>query len=304
MVHDHSRGATGAANRGRLRAALAITLTVLVAEVVGAVVTGSLALLSDAGHMLTDAAGLAIALVAIGLAARPTSHRWTFGWQRAEVLAALVNGVVLVAVSVLVLVEAVRRWQDPGEVEGTGMLVFGAVGLVANLVAMRLLRDGQKENLNLRGAYLEVLGDLVGSVAVIVAAVVIAVTGWVRADAVASVAIAVLILPRAASLLREVAKVLLEGTPEHLELVRVREHLEATDGVVAVHDLHAWTITSGMPVLTAHVVVEDRVLAPDRFCEVLDGLQSCLRGHFDVEHSTFQLEPVSHDRHDELAAHG
>lgn len=304
MGHDHSHTTAGQRHRGRLVAALALTLSVLVIEVIGAAVTGSLALLSDAGHMLTDAAGLTIALTATWLAARPADHRWTFGWQRAEVLAALVNGVVLAVVAVLVLVEGVRRWSEPGEVAGGGMLAIGALGLVANLVALMLLRAGQRESLNVRGAYLEVLGDLVGSLAVIVAAVVIVTTGWVRADAVASIAIALLILPRAVALLRDVAKVLLEGTPEDVQLTEVRTHLSEVDGVVAVHDLHAWTITSGVPVLSAHVVVDDAVLAPEQFCRVLDAMQDCVRGHFDVEHSTFQIEPSSHDAHDEPAAHG
>lgn len=303
MGHNHSHATPGQRHRGRLAAALAITCTVMIVEVIGAAITGSLALLSDAGHMLTDAAGLAIALAATWIAARPADQRWTFGWLRAEVLAALVNGVVLSVVAVLVLVEGVRRWQDPPEVQAPGMLAIGAIGLVANVVALMLLRGGQKESINVRGAYLEVLGDLIGSVAVIVAAVVIATTGWQRADAAASIAIAVLIAPRALSLLRSVAKVLLEGTPDDLRLAEVRTHLEGVDGVVAVHDLHAWTITSGVPVLTAHVVVDDRVLAPAEFCTVLDSLQGCLRGHFDVDHSTFQIEPVSHDDHDEVAAH-
>lgn len=303
MSHHHDHGTSGQRHRGRLVAALTITVAVLVVELIGGVVTGSLALLSDAGHMLTDAAALAIALTATWLAGRPADHRWTFGWQRAEVLAALVNGVLLAVVAVLVLVEGVQRWQQPPEVTAPLMLAIGAVGLAANVAALLLLRGGQRESLNVRGAYLEVLGDLIGSVTVIAAAVVIVLTGWQRADAVASIAIAVLILPRAIALLRSVAKVLLEGTPEDLELADVRTHLENVDGVVAVHDLHAWTITSGVPVLTAHVVVDDRVLTPQQFCRALDEMQACLRGHFDVAHSTFQLEPSSHDDHDEVAAH-
>ncbi|ACQ81738.1 cation diffusion facilitator family transporter [Beutenbergia cavernae DSM 12333] len=293
MGHSHAPTASGR-HRGRLAAALAITVTVMVVEVIGAWLTGSLALLADAGHMLSDATGLTLALIATWLAARPTSHRWTFGWQRAEVLAALANGVILAVVAVTVLIEGLRRFSTPGEVEAPVMLAVGALGLVANLVALRLLAAGQKESLNVRGAYLEVLGDLLGSVAVIAAALVIATTGWVQADAVASIAIAVLIAPRAFSLLRDVARVLLEGTPKEMELDTVRRHLAGVPGVVAVHDLHAWTITSGVPVLSAHVVVDDDVLDPARFCGVLDELQHCLRGHFDVEHSTLQLEPATH----------
>ncbi|PWD51770.1 cation transporter [Serinibacter arcticus] len=304
MGHQHGHVTAGQRHRGRLVAALAITVTVLVVEAVAAVLTGSLALLADAGHMLSDAAGLSIALVATWLAARPATDRWTFGWQRAEVLAALVNGVVLSVVGTLVIVEGVRRLGESAEVEAPLMLVVGVVGLLANLVALRLLSGGKDESLNIRGAYLEVLGDLLGSAAVIVAALVIALTGWQRADAVASLAIGVLILPRAFSLLRDVGRVLLEGAPPEVSVEQVRAHLAEVPGVVAVHDLHAWTITSGVPVLTAHVVVADDVATSQGYCAVLDRVQECLHGHFDVEHSTLQIEPVSHSReHPEPAAH-
>lgn len=284
----------GQRHRHRIALALVITLTVMVAEVIGAVLTGSLALLADAGHMLVDSAGLTIALVATWLAARPASGRWTFGLQRAEVLAALVNGVLLSVIAVVVVVEGIRRLLEPPDVAGPLMLAFGVVGLVANLIALRLLSAGKGESLNVRGAYLEVFGDLLGSVAVIAAAVVIALTGWHAADAVASLLIGLMIAPRAAVLLREVGRVLLEGTPEDLELEEVREHIAGVEGVVGVHDLHAWTITSGVPVLSVHVVVADEVLDPQDFCRVLDAVQDCMRGHFDVEHSTVQIEPVSH----------
>jgi len=302
--HDHAHGTAGQRHRGRLVAALAITTTVMVVQIVAAAVTGSLALLADAGHMLSDAAGLTIALIATWLAARPATDRWTFGWQRAEVLAALVNGVVLSVVGTVVIVEGVRRLGEPAEVGGPLMLGVGVVGLVANLVALRLLSAGKDESLNVRGAYLEVLGDLFGSVAVIVAAVVITTTGWQRADAVASIVIGVLIIPRALSLLRDVARVLLEGAPAELAVDQVRAHLAGVPGVVAIHDLHAWTITSGVPVLTAHVVVSDDVATSQGYCAVLDRVQECLSGHFDVEHSTLQIEPASHSRqHPEVATH-
>lgn len=308
--HSHgpaacSGGATASfKHRSRLALALAITLTVMIAEVIGAVLTGSLALLADAGHMLSDAAGLSLALGATWLATRPATQRLTFGWQRAEVLAALVNGVILSVVAVVVVIEGVRRLGEPSEVEAPLMIAVAVVGLVANVIALRLLSAGQGESLNVRGAYLEVLGDTLGSVAVIASGIVIATTGWHQADAVASLAIGAMIAPRAYSLLRDVAKVLLEGTPEHIELAVVRKHLAGVPGVLAVHDLHAWTITSGVPVLSAHVVVDDDVLAPGRFCHVLDALQDCLRGHFDVEHSTLQIEPSSHfEVHPEPLAH-
>jgi cobalt-zinc-cadmium efflux system protein len=282
---------------------LSITLGVMVVEVVGAIVSGSLALLADAGHMLTDAAGVAVALWAAWLATRPTTARRTFGWQRAEILAALANGLLLALVAVTVVVEGVRRIAHPAGGIAAGLMIgVAALGLVANLVSMRVLTAGKDESLNVRGAYLEVLGDLVGSVAVIAAGVVIAATGFEEADGIASVLIGVLIAPRAWSLLRDVVAVLLEQTPPGVDLDRVREHMSGVAGVVGVHDLHAWTITSGVPVLSAHVEVEPACLARGEGTDVLRQLRTCLAGHFDVEHSTFQLEPAGHSEH-EVAAH-
>lgn len=288
--HDH--GLTAAqAHRGRLTAVLAITLTVMVAEVVGGVLSGSVALVADAGHMLTDAAGVTLALVATSLARRPATARRTFGWQRAEILAALANALILVVVAVAAVVGGVRRVADPGEVEAGLMLGVALVGLAANAVGLALLRPGQQESLNVRGAYLEVLGDLLGSVAVIAAAVVVLTTGFVAADGLASVVIGLLIAPRAWSLLRDVGIVLLEATPSGVDLDAVRSHICGVPGVLGVHDLHAWTITSGVPVLSAHIEVPADVLARGESGRVLDDLRRCLSGHFDVEHCTFQLEP-------------
>lgn len=298
MVHGHGHGTAAAAHRGRLVAVLAITLTVLVAEVVGSILTGSLALLADAGHMLTDAVGISAALVAVALASRPPTDLRTFGLQRAEILAALGNALLLVVVSAVVTVEALRRWSDPPVVQAGLMLAVALAGTAANAVSLLLLRRGQAESLNLRGAYLEVLGDLLGSLAVVAAAVVIALTGYRRADPAASLLIAALILPRAWSLLRDVVHVLLEATPRDVDLDRVREHMLGVAGVVDVHDLHVWTITSGVPVLSAHVVVDEACLQQGRQGEVLDRLGECLGGHFDVEHCTFQLEPVGHADHE------
>ncbi len=278
--------------------ALTITLVVLVVELVGAALSGSLALLADAGHMLTDAAAIGLALLAATLAARPATPQRTFGYERAEILAATLNAVLLLGVAGFVLVEAVRRWVDPAEVEAGPMLVFALVGLVANAASLAVLRGGQAESLNMRGAYLEVLGDLLGSVAVIVAAGVILASGYTRADAIASVVIALLILPRTWLLLRDAVDVLLEATPRNVDLRDVREHIRRVDGVFDVHDLHAWTITSGMPVLSAHVVVSDEALAERGGGRILDELCACLGDHFDVAHCTFQLEPVTHRDHE------
>jgi cobalt-zinc-cadmium efflux system protein len=270
----------------------------MVAEVVGAVVSGSLALLADAGHMATDALGIGLALGAVTLAQRPPRGRRTFGWQRLEILAAVANGLLLLAMAGYVLVEAVRRLGDPPEIGSGLMLVIAAAGLLVNLAGLALLHRGRGDSLNVRGAYLEVLADALGSVAVIAAAVVIATTGWTAADTVASLAISVLVLPRAWSLLREAVDVLLEAAPRGVDLDDVRAHILAVDGVLGVHDLHAWTITSGSPVLSAHVVVSDEALEAGHGGRVLDALCTCLGGHFDVAHCTFQLEGQAHAGHE------
>jgi cobalt-zinc-cadmium efflux system protein len=289
------------AHRKRLIIVLAITFAVLITEVIGSLISGSLALLADAGHVLTDSTGLIMALIAASLATRAATVKRTFGLQRAEVLAALANALLLVGVAVWVLIMAVDRLSSPAEINSRLMLVVAVVGLLANLVGLVVLRPAQSKSLNMRGAYLEVLGDFVGSLAVIIAAVLILITGWTPFDAIASLAIVVLIIPRAWSLLREVVDVLLEATPRGVDLDQVREHILRVRGVVDVHDLHAWTITSGVPVLSAHVIVDQVCIGEGRSGEVLDRLGECLGGHFDVAHCTFQLEPVGHQEHE--AAH-
>jgi cobalt-zinc-cadmium efflux system protein len=301
--HGHTQSTAAAAHRGRLVIVLLLTTGVLVIEVIGAAMSGSLALLADAGHMATDAAGIALALFAVWMAGKPASAQRTFGYQRAEILAAALNAVALLALSAYILYEAVRRFTDPEPVGGTVMLVAALAGLVANAIGLWLLRRGQAESLNLRGAYLEVLGDLLGSVAVIVAAIVIALTGWTTVDPIVSVVIALLIVPRTWSLLREAVNILLEAVPKGVDLQEVRRHLLEAPGVIDVHDLHAWTITSGVPVMSAHVVMEDQALASGAFGQVLDRLHECLTGHFDVEHSTLQLEPAGHADHEGARHH-
>ncbi len=299
--HDHSHGpsiSAGGLHRKRLLIVLGITSTVLVAELIGARVTGSLALLADAGHMFTDVAGILLAVLAVTFASRPPTPERTFGYYRLEILAAVVNAVLLFGVALYILWEAWQRWNTPPEVEGGLMLAFAAVGLVANIIGLLVLRDGAKESLNLKGAHLEVLGDLLGSVAVIIAALVIATTGWLRADAVASVAVALMILPRTWTLLREAVDVLLQATPKNVDLTAVREHILGIPGVSGAHDLHAWTLTSGLPVLSVHVVVADDELADRGAARILDDLADCLDDHFDVEHCTFQLEPAGHAEHE------
>jgi cobalt-zinc-cadmium efflux system protein len=295
--HDHVAPASAGYGR-RLAMVLSISSTILVVEVVGAFVSGSLALLADAGHMLTDVAGLSLALVAATLANRPATDERTWGYRRAEVLAAAAQAAVLLAVGMFVLVEGIRRLLEPPVVASTAMLVFGLVGLLGNAVSILLLARTQGANLNTRAAFLEVVNDALGALAVLIAAVVIATTGWLRADAVASLLIGVLILPRTWKLLREAVDVLLEATPKGVELAKVRAHLLEVAHVRDVHDLHASTVATDLPVLTAHVVVDDSCFNDGHVPQLLDELQQCLTGHFDVGHSTFQFEPASHAAHE------
>jgi cobalt-zinc-cadmium efflux system protein len=280
-AHRHSR---------RLVWALVISLVILVAEIVAGIASNSLALLADAGHVFADVSGIAFALVAVRLAARPRTDERTFGLYRLEIVAAAANAILLLAIAAFVFYEAIRRLQSPPDV-GAGIVTVVAAGvLVANLVSLRILHPGQGESLTIRGAYLEVLGDLFGAGAVLISGLVILATGWTQADAVASMVVAVLIVPRTLGLLRESLDVLLEATPKGVDLDDVRQHILDAPGVSDVHDLHAWTITSGMNVVSAHVVLSADAQPGD----VLDHLGACLSDDFDVNHSTFQLETPEH----------
>jgi cobalt-zinc-cadmium efflux system protein len=290
MPHTHASAA--AVNRNRLVIVLALSLTILVVEAVGALAANSLALLADAGHMLTDVSGIGLALLAIWFAGRPPTAGRTFGYLRVEIIAAVTNAFLLFGVATYILIQAWQRLADPPEVASGLMLVVALVGLAANGISLALLRRAQADSLNMRGAYLEVMGDLAGSVAVIVAALVIAATGWTQADAVASVAIGLLILPRTIALLRDATDILLEATPKGVDMGHVRQHILEAPGVIDCHDLHAWTITSGVNVVSAHVVLgegADAALA-------LESLATCLADDFDIEHSTFQLETADRRR--------
>jgi len=295
--HNHDHG-LAELNRKRLAWAFGITATILLAEVVGALLTNSLALLVDAAHMLTDTLGLLMALTAANLIMRRSTNRRTWGFRRAEVLSATLQAALLLAVGIYAAIDAVRRVFEPTEVQSLGLLVFGVVGLLGNLAAMWIIFAGRGDNLNMRAAFLEVLNDALGSVAVITAAVVIALTGWTMADSLAALFIAALIVPRALKLLGETTHILLESTPRGLDLQDVRSHLEELPGVIAVHDLHASQIASNLPVLTAHVVVADQMFSSDSTGELLRQLQECVAEHFEVSisHSTFQIEPLSHRR--------
>ncbi|SCL22707.1 cation diffusion facilitator family transporter [Micromonospora inyonensis] len=288
--HDHHGGIAHAAQRhtGRLWAAFGLLAALMAVEAVTALGTGSLALLSDAGHMFTDVLGIGMALAAITAARRAgRDPQHTFGLYRLEVLAALANAVLLSGVAVYVLVEAVRRFGDPPEVTTGPMLVVAVLGLLANLVAFGLLREGAKESINLRGAYLEVLGDLLGSVGVITAAVVIALTDWWWADPLVAVAIGVFILPRTWRLGRAALRILVQAAPEHLQVGAVRDRLGAVPGVVEVHDLHLWTLTSGMEVVSAHLTTDPAA----EIGTVLAAARTALHEDFHIEHATLQLEP-------------
>jgi cobalt-zinc-cadmium efflux system protein len=300
MGHDHGAAESVGGTRRRLLVVLAVTVVVLLTEIAGAVLTGSLALLADAGHALTDAAGLVVALLAAHLVTRPATSRRTWGLRRAETLAAAGQALLLLGVGLYVVVEGIRRLAQPPQIEATGMLAVGVLGLVGNLVCLVLLARSRTADLNLRAAFLEVLNDALGSVAVVVGAVVIATTGWIRADAVASLIIGVLIIPRTMVLLRESGRVLLEAVPAGLDLDEVRRHILAVPHVQAVHDLHASSIATGLPVLSAHVVVDDECFHDGHLPRLLDHLQTCVAEHFpvSVEHSTFQFERVDHAAHE------
>lgn len=300
MADAHASAHAG--GRRRLAIAFGITAAILVAEVVGAVLTGSLALIVDAGHMAVDAGGLLVALLASVLVLRPASDRRTWGLARVEVLAATLQAAVLLAVGLFVLVEGIQRLVEPPSIPAGGLLVFGVVGLVGNVASVAVLFSGRGADFNRRAAFLEVLGDALGSVGVIAAATVIALTGWQGADSIAAILIGVLILPRAIRLLGETTSVLLESTPRGLDLDELRTHLVALPYVADVHDLHVTQIASGLPVLTAHVTVEPRCFEEGRAPRLLDQLQACVAEHFDVsiEHSTFQLEPAAHTAHEHV----
>ena len=284
--HAHHRSTAAARSRGALTATLALTAGFLVVEVLGALWTGSLALLADAGHMLTDAGGLALALFAIWVAARPPTPAKTYGYYRAEILAALVNALVLLAVAGGLLVEAYRRILAPPAVLGGPMLVIAGLGLGVNLVCAWLLHQDATRSLNVRAAYLEVLADALSSVAVMVAAVLVMLTGFTLADPLVSAAIALVIVPRTWRLLRQAVNVLLEGTPAHLELGEIEQAMRQVAGVRRVHDLHVWTLTSGREAMSAHVVVDD-VRESER---LLERLHALLHARFGIDHTTIQLE--------------
>ena len=293
--HNHAPSEAGAVPgdfRRKLWIAFAITATLVAVQAVGAFVTGRLALLTDTAHAVTDASGLLVALIAASLMLRPATAKRTWGFRRIEVIAALGQASLLLVVGTYTAVEGVRRLFEPPEVPAGELLIFGVVGLAANIVAIVILSSSRAANFNMRAAFLEVLNDALGSLGVIVAAIVIATTGFLQADAIAGLFIAALIVPRAFKLMRETGSVLMEFTPQGLDLDAVRAHILELDHVKDVHDLHASTVATGLPTITAHVVVEDECFTDGHAADVLKSVKECVADHFPVSvlHSTFQIE--------------
>ena len=285
--------------RKKLWIAFGITAFIVVVQLVGAVLTGSLALLTDTVHAITDASGLLVALIAATLMLKPPTAKRTWGFRRIEVIAALGQATLLLGIGVYAAIEGIRRLIEPPDVPAVELLIFGVLGLIANVVALAVLASSRGANFNMRAAFLEVLNDALGSLGVIVAAIIIATSGFQQADAIAGLLIVVLIVPRAYMLMRETLRVLMEFTPEGLDLVEVRRHIMALEHVIDVHDLHASTVATGLPVLTAHIVVKDGCFVSGHVAEQLQAVQECVSEHFDVaiHHSTFQIETA------DIAAH-
>lgn len=286
--HDHSHRLT---RTGRLKIALAITAVYMVAEAVGGWLTNSLALIADAGHMLTDVAALTLTLTAIWFAARPATAKKTFGYYRLEILAAFVNGIALVLISLLVIYEAYHRWQSPPQIDGVNLTAIAVGGLIVNIIAAKLLHHGHHNDLNMRGAWLHVMGDLLGSVTAIAAGVLVIAFGWLWADAVCSVLISLIIIFGAWRLIAESVNVLLEGTPSYIDLAAVESTILETEGVVGVHDLHVWTISSGMDALSAHINHEASVSHSNLLTKVRDSLHD----RFGIDHLTIQMESAGRE---------
>jgi cobalt-zinc-cadmium efflux system protein len=296
--HAHAHGPGPDSDRRYLLTALVLLAAFMVGEVITAFLSGSLALLSDAGHMLADVGAIGGSLWAISLAARPPSGKWTYGWKRAEILSAAANGITLLVVAGIVTVEAIGRLIHPPTVDGGPVIVVAAVGIAVNVAASWVLAKANRSSLNVEGAFRHVLTDLYGFIGTLVAGIIIVTTGVTRADAIASLLVVVLMVKAAWELLRDSGRILLEAAPEDMDVEQVRTHLTEVPHVLAVHDLHAWTVTSGLPALSAHVVIEDDCFNDGHAPQLLDQLQSCLVGHFVVEHSTFQLEAAAHASHE------
>lgn len=290
-AHDHSHGTRSSASVVRLKVALGLTFVYMIAEAVGGWLTNSLALLADAGHMLTDVAAMSLTLFAFWFAARPATSKKTYGYYRMEILAAFVNGVALALLSLWVFYEALERWQSPPEVKGMQLLVIASGGLIVNIIAAWLLHSGHKHDLNMRGAFLHVIGDLLGSVAAIGAGLLILGFGWMWADAAGSILISMIIIIGAWRLVLDSVNVLLEGTPTHINLSAVEESILETEGVTGIHDLHVWTISSGIHALSVHISHSDTVPHFDLLAVVRDKLHEA----YGIDHLTIQMETANRE---------
>lgn len=294
--HNHGPAASETGYPGDFRKklwiAFSITATIVVAQAIGSFITGSLALLTDTAHAITDAFGLLVALIAGTLMLKPANSKRTWGFRRIEVIAALGQSALLLVVGTYAAIEGIRRLFEPPEVPASELLIFGIIGLVANIIAITILASSRGSNFNMRAAFLEVLNDALGSFGVIIAAIVIATTGFTQADAIAGLFIVSLIVPRALTLMCETIGVLMEFTPKGLDLDKVRSHILELDHVQDVHDLHASTVATGLPTLTAHVVVADECFTDGHAAQMLQEIKDCVAGHFEVSvhHSTFQIE--------------
>ncbi len=296
--HGHPYLPGAGSDRRYLTLALALLAAFMLGEVATAIVSGSLALLSDAGHMLSDLMAITAALWASRLAARPPAGAWTFGWKRAEILAAAANGIALLVVGGIVTTEAIGRLIHAPKVDGGPVVIVALVGIVVNVAAAWVLARADRSSLNMQGAFRHVLTDLYGFIGTIIAGGIILATGFTRADAIASLIVVGLMVKAAWELLRDSGRILFEAAPKTTNLDEVRSHLLATEHVRDLHDLHAWTVTSGLPALSAHIVIEDSCFSDGHAPRLLDKLQACLAGHFDIEHSTFQLEAAAHVGHE------
>ena len=286
------------ANRRKLIVAFGLGLSIVIVQLLGAYLSNSLSLLADAAHMMTDVAGIGLAITAITVAARATKPHRTFGLYRLEIIATAANGLLLLGLSCYVLFEAWERWADPAEVEPGIMIAAALYGVAANGFSMWLLRRGSGDSLAVKGAYLEVMSDALGSFGVVLAGLVILSTGYDRADVIVSVAIALFMIPRTLLLLREAFGILMENAPKDLDLEGIRRDMVAVPGVSAVHEMHVWTITSGMVSMSVHVTVTGNPFEGGCGSEVLDQLQELLHDRYGIAHSTIQLEPPSHEEHE------
>lgn len=288
IEHQHTHSNIGPGRSTRLKIALGLTFVYMLAEAIGGWLTNSLALIADAGHMLTDVAALTLTLAAIWFASRPATARKTFGYYRLEILAAFINGIALVLLSIWVIYEAIERWQAPPEINGSQLTVIAVGGLIVNVIAAKLLHAGHKHDLNMRGAWLHVMGDMLGSVTAIAAGALIAAFGWLWADPACSVLISLIIIAGAWRLILDSVNVLLEGTPGHIDLSAVEQTIVETDGVAGVHDLHVWTISSGKDALSAHISHDPEIA----HSELLISVRERLNTRFGIEHLTIQMETI------------